>query len=32
VLELSEGRITGIDFFVDPNLFPLFGQPIQSIP
>jgi len=32
VLELSEGRITGIDFFVDPNLFPLFGQPIRIDP
>jgi len=29
VLELSEGRITGITFFVDPKLFPVFGQPIH---
>jgi RNA polymerase sigma-70 factor, ECF subfamily len=25
VLRLSDGRISGIDFFVDPDLFPLFG-------
>jgi RNA polymerase sigma-70 factor, ECF subfamily len=29
VLEISDGRITGIDFFVDENLFPLFDQPIR---
>ena len=29
VLRLSGGRIAGIDFFVDPNLFPLFGQPVR---
>jgi len=29
VLQLSEGRISAIDYFVDPNLFPLFGLPID---
>ncbi len=28
VLQVSDGRITGIDFFVDEKLFPLFGQPV----
>ena len=28
VLRMSEGRIAGIDFFVDEKLFPLFGQPV----
>jgi RNA polymerase sigma-70 factor (ECF subfamily) len=32
VLRLSAGRITGIDFFVDANLFPLFDQPIRIDP
>jgi RNA polymerase sigma-70 factor, ECF subfamily len=27
VLRVSGGRISGIDFFVDANLFPLFGLP-----
>jgi RNA polymerase sigma-70 factor, ECF subfamily len=27
VLRVSDGRITGIDFFVEPSLFPLFGLP-----
>jgi RNA polymerase sigma-70 factor, ECF subfamily len=27
VLRLSDGRISGIDFFVEPSLFPLFGLP-----
>ncbi|HKA93386.1 MAG TPA: RNA polymerase subunit sigma-70, partial [Acidimicrobiia bacterium] len=29
VLRVSHGRISGIDFFVDPELFPLFGLPMQ---
>jgi RNA polymerase sigma-70 factor, ECF subfamily len=29
VLRLSGGQIAGIDFFVDANLFPLFGLPIR---
>ena len=29
VLEVSSGRITGIDFFVDENLFPVFDLPIH---
>ena len=29
VLRVSDGRISGIDFFVDPDLFPLFGLPVQ---
>jgi RNA polymerase sigma-70 factor, ECF subfamily len=29
VLRVSEGRISGIDFFVDPDLFPLFGLPLR---
>ena len=29
VLQLSDGCITAIDYFVDPNLFPLFGLPIR---
>jgi RNA polymerase sigma-70 factor (ECF subfamily) len=29
VLRLSDGRISGIDFFVDPDLFPLFGLSAQ---
>ena len=28
VLRISQGRIAGIDFFVDEKLFPLFGQPV----
>ncbi len=28
VLQVSNGRITGIDYFVDEKLFPLFGQPV----
>jgi len=27
LLRLSDGRISGIDFFVEPSLFPLFGLP-----
>jgi RNA polymerase sigma-70 factor, ECF subfamily len=30
VLRVSDGRISGIDFFVDPNLFPLFGLPLRT--
>ncbi|MDQ1467497.1 MAG: polymerase sigma-70 factor, subfamily [Actinomycetota bacterium] len=29
VLQVSDGRIAALDFFVDPNLFPLFGLPIR---
>ena len=29
VLRISDGRIAGIDYFVDPNLFPLFDQPLH---
>jgi RNA polymerase sigma-70 factor, ECF subfamily len=29
VLRVSDGRISGIDFFVDPDLFPLFGLPMR---
>lgn len=29
VLEVSDGKIAGIDFFVDPELFPLFGVPVH---
>jgi RNA polymerase sigma-70 factor (ECF subfamily) len=29
VLRVSDGRISGIDFFVDPDLFPLFGLPLR---
>jgi RNA polymerase sigma-70 factor (ECF subfamily) len=29
VLRVSHGRISGIDFFVDPDLFPLFGLPVR---
>jgi RNA polymerase sigma-70 factor (ECF subfamily) len=29
VLQISEGRITGIDFFVDPALFALFDLPVH---
>jgi RNA polymerase sigma-70 factor (ECF subfamily) len=29
VLRLAGGRISGIDFFVDPDLFPLFGLSTQ---
>jgi RNA polymerase sigma-70 factor (ECF subfamily) len=29
VLRVSDGRIGGIDFFVDPDLFPLFGLPLN---
>jgi len=29
VLELSDTQIAGIDFFVDPELFPLFGVPVH---
>jgi RNA polymerase sigma-70 factor (ECF subfamily) len=29
VLQISGGRITGIDFFVDEKLFPLFDQPLR---
>jgi RNA polymerase sigma-70 factor, ECF subfamily len=32
VLQLSDGRISGIDFFVDPKLFPLFGFPARVDP
>jgi RNA polymerase sigma-70 factor (ECF subfamily) len=28
VLRISDGRIAGIDFFVDEKLFPLFRQPV----
>ena len=28
VLRVSDGRIAGIDFFVDDKLFPLFDQPV----
>jgi RNA polymerase sigma-70 factor (ECF subfamily) len=27
VLDISDGRINGVDFFVDANLFPFFGLP-----
>jgi RNA polymerase sigma-70 factor (ECF subfamily) len=29
VLEITDGRITGLHFFVDPTLFPLFGLPVH---
>jgi len=29
VLRLSDGQISGIDFFVDPELFPLFDLPMR---
>ena len=29
VLRVSDGRISGIDFFVDPNLFQLFDLPVR---
>ena len=29
VLRISAGRITAIDYFVDPELFPVFGLPID---
>jgi RNA polymerase sigma-70 factor, ECF subfamily len=29
VLRVSDGRISGIDFFVEPDLFPLFGLPLR---
>ena len=29
VLTISDGVITAMDFFVDPNLFPLFDLPIH---
>jgi RNA polymerase sigma-70 factor, ECF subfamily len=29
VLQLSDDRIAGIDFFVDPGLFPLFDLPVR---
>jgi RNA polymerase sigma-70 factor (ECF subfamily) len=29
VLEISGGVVTGMDFFVDPNLFPLFDLPVH---
>jgi RNA polymerase sigma-70 factor, ECF subfamily len=29
VLRVSDGRISGIDFFVDPDLFPLFDLPVR---
>lgn len=29
VLRVSDGRISGIDFFVDPGLFPLFDLPVH---
>jgi RNA polymerase sigma-70 factor (ECF subfamily) len=32
VLQVSGGRISGIDFFVDPNLFPAFGLPLRLEP
>jgi RNA polymerase sigma-70 factor, ECF subfamily len=32
VLRISDGRISGIDFFVDPNLFPLFDLPLRLGP
>src|SRR5439155_7018687 len=28
VLEISGGNISGIDYFVDANLFPVFGVPV----
>jgi len=30
VLQVSGGRITGIDYFVDEKLFPLFGQSVTA--
>jgi RNA polymerase sigma-70 factor (ECF subfamily) len=30
VLRVSNGRISGIDFFVEPSLFPLFGLPPRT--
>jgi RNA polymerase sigma-70 factor (ECF subfamily) len=32
VLRISDGRISGIDFFVDPNLFPRFDLPLRLGP
>ena len=32
VLHVSDGRIASLDFFVDKNLFPLFGLPIRIEP
>jgi RNA polymerase sigma-70 factor (ECF subfamily) len=29
VLKVSDRRVAGIDFFVDPNLFPLFDLPLR---
>jgi RNA polymerase sigma-70 factor (ECF subfamily) len=29
VLQISDGGISAIDYFVDPNLFPLFGLPVH---
>ncbi len=29
VLDISDGGIAGIDFFIDPALFPLFGYPVH---
>jgi RNA polymerase sigma-70 factor, ECF subfamily len=29
VLDISDGKITGINFFVDANLFPVFGLPAR---
>jgi RNA polymerase sigma-70 factor (ECF subfamily) len=29
VIQMSDGRITGIDFFVDPKLFPVFDLPVH---
>jgi RNA polymerase sigma-70 factor, ECF subfamily len=31
VLDVSDGRINGIDFFVDPTLFPYFGLPASPV-
>ncbi len=31
VLDVSDGRINGIDFFVDPELFSYFGLPDSPV-
>ena len=32
VVEISDGAISGIHFFVDPDLFPQFGLPVEIAP
>ncbi len=29
VLEITDGKVSGLNFFVDPALFPLFGLPVH---